>query len=155
MTFNLSATFVMEVHKDKCDKIIEHSDYVFCNETEAEAWGKVHGMEGKPLKEVVETIAKFSKINKNRPRFAVVTQGKAPVMVATYDHSTVQYDEFPISPVPKEKIVDSNGCGDSFVGAFLASLAAKKSIGACVKNGIAMSGQILQQIGCQMPDNGF
>ena len=73
--------------------------------------------------------------------------------MSSYNPKTkkVVNSQFDIPKVPKEKVVDSNGCGDSFVGAFIASLAAGKSTSACVKNGIALSGQIVQNVGCTLP----
>uniref|UniRef100_A0A915K9U0 Adenosine kinase n=1 Tax=Romanomermis culicivorax TaxID=13658 RepID=A0A915K9U0_ROMCU len=55
------------------------------------------------------------KINNKRPRIVVITQGKSPVIVA--EGSKLM--KFPVALIPDEKIVDTNGAGDAFVGGFL------------------------------------
>jgi len=42
---NLSAFWAIEFFKDNMLQVLPYADYVFCNETEAETFGKVHGIE--------------------------------------------------------------------------------------------------------------
>lgn len=62
MTMNLSASFIIEGKstKDKLRKILTYSDFVFCNETEAESFAKTNGIKGN-LTKIVEGIAKIKK----------------------------------------------------------------------------------------------
>jgi adenosine kinase len=53
------------------------------------------------------------------------------------------------SPVPR--IVDTNGCGDSFVGGFLAGFVAAKSPEECVALGFSASREVIQVAGCVLP----
>ncbi|KAI8560285.1 hypothetical protein RHMOL_Rhmol04G0243200 [Rhododendron molle] len=48
-------------------------------------------------------------------RITVITQGADPVVVA--DDGKIKL--FPVILLPKEKLVDTNGAGDAFVGGFL------------------------------------
>lgn len=57
-----------------------------------------------------------------------------------------------VPALTKEQITDTNGCGDSFVGAFLASYLQDKSLKDCVKDGITLSSAIIQQVGCTLPE---
>ena len=69
-------------------------------------------------------IASFEKSNANRPRIVIITQGAEPTIVATCQpgqEATIEL--FPVDPIDHAKIIDTNGAGDSFVGAFFASLA--------------------------------
>ena len=60
-----------------------------------------------------------------RDRTVVITQGKDPIIIAQahkVDGSetvTVDVKEVEIPAIPKEKVIDTNGAGDSFVGGFL------------------------------------
>jgi sugar/nucleoside kinase (ribokinase family) len=66
-----------------------------------------------------------------------------------------------VDAVSTSKICDSNGCGDSFVGGYLAKLAltsestpnpiSKSQIEAAVKAGNLMAGEVLQRYGCEFP----
>ena len=58
---------------------------------------------------------------------------------------------YPVTLVPSELLVDTNGAGDAFVGGFLSQLAAGKSIDECVRAGNFAGGTIVQQSGTQLP----
>lgn len=66
-------------------------------------------------------MAKYKKANQKRPRVAIVTNGSKPIIVAinTPGSEDVDLKEYPIEALPKDKVVDTNGAGDSFVGGFL------------------------------------
>lgn len=59
-------------------------------------------------------------------------------------------------PVPDTEIVDTNGCGDAFVGGFLSRLVAADAddhgakILECVVEGHRCAGLILRQRGCNL-----
>ena len=74
------------------------------------------------MKDVAVAIAKSKKVNTSRPRVVIITQGGDPVICAQYQEGVI--DEVFEVEVPKvENKVDTNGAGDSFVGAFLAAIA--------------------------------
>ena len=52
----------------------------------------------------------------------------------------------------KEKIKDTNGAGDAFVGGFLSQLALGSPEAMCVRIGHFAAGAIIQQSGCTCPD---
>ena len=54
-----------------------------------------------------------------------------------------------------DRIIDTNGAGDAFVGGFLAQLARGKSIKECVDCGIWAATEIIQQSGCTCPDKKY
>ena len=50
-----------------------------------------------------------------------------------------------------EKLVDTNGAGDSFVGGFLAKLSIGADLKTCVEAGNYAARQIIQVSGCKVP----
>ena len=76
----------------------------------------------------------------------VFTQGFKLTIVAHKGTVT----EYAVEPLPKEKLVDTNGAGDSFVGGFLSQLIQDKSIEDCVKAGHFAAKFIIQTSGTQL-----
>ena len=105
--------------------MVNHADFVFGNEDEFKAWGEAHEYGTTDLLEITAWIASLEKINHNRPRVVICTQGKLPVLVSCHDFFTeiTMKKEFPVTLIPSEQIVDLNGAGDAFVGGFLAEYA--------------------------------
>lgn len=152
MLFNIAATFLVDFFKDQTMHCIEHADFVFCNEDEASHYAKAHDMDEKDRVAAAKHIAMRPKANDKRPRVAIVTQGADDVIIVeaqanSKDEPSVSYVKVPA--IAKENIVDTNGAGDSFVGGFLAAKTQGKSIQECVEAGIAMSGIVVQRLGCQ------
>ncbi|CAG0895683.1 unnamed protein product [Cyprideis torosa] len=130
---------------------------------------------------VAKAVSKMEHVGKHK-RIAVLTQGKNPVIVACgflqCRHGnllktespdlelTVRYNEedwfdpvssddvkiFPVIPIPKEMIYDTNGCGDAFVGGFLAMYCLGKPIECAVKCGIYCASEVIQRSGCTYPE---
>ena len=59
-----------------------------------------------------------------------MTQGPEPTIVATSagNGAEVKLELIAVPPVAKEKIVDTNGCGDAFVAAFVGSITRGKTL---------------------------
>lgn len=64
----------------------------------------------------------------------------------------VEVVQYPVEPLAEEKIVDTNGAGDAFVGGFFAKLYEGKEMAECVNAGIALSREIVQRSGCTFPE---
>jgi adenosine kinase len=116
---NLSAPFIVEFFKEQLATALPYADFVFGNESEAETYGKVNGIPtDDDLKAVALAIAEYPKKNPSRPRTVVITKGSQSTLVV--QNGVVA--EYPVEPLPLEKIVDTNGAGDAFVGGFLSQL---------------------------------
>jgi len=139
---NLSAPFIIDFFGDQVATALEYADYLFCNESEAATYAKKHGL-GEDLKEVALKIAASPKKNESRPRVVVFTQGSTATIVA----SEGKVKEYPVEPLSKEKLVDTNGAGDAFVGGFLSELVQDKSMEDCVTAGHWSARYIIQQPG--------
>lgn len=143
---NLSAPFIIDFFADQVATALKYADYLFCNESEAEAYGKKHGL-GEDLPTIAKAIADSPKVNAARKRTVVFTQGDKATIVVCDGNVT----EFAVDPLPKEMLVDTNGAGDSFVGGFLSQLVEGKDLKACVDAGHWAARFVIQQSGCTLP----
>jgi len=137
--FNLAAPFLIDFFTDKMKDVLPYADYVVGNETEATAFGKKF-FETDDLKEVAKRLGEMDKVNKERERIVIFTQGPNPVLV--YHNGAVE--EFPVVALPPDSIVDCNGAGDSFCGGFLSGLVLEKDLKTCVEAGCYCAQTILQ-----------
>jgi len=142
---NLSAPFIVDFFGDQVATALEYADFLFCNESEAAAYGKKHGL-GEDLKEVALKIAASPKKNASRPRTVIFTQGSESTIIACDG----KVEEYKVTPLPKEELVDTNGAGDAFVGGFLSALISEKDIPASVEAGHWAARFIIQQSGCTL-----
>jgi adenosine kinase len=147
---NISAPFLCEVppFKQTIKDLMPYVDFFFGNENEARAYAKSEGWDTEDVGEIALRVSKYPKENGSRARVVVFTQGKDPTLVAT--NGAVK--SYPVTLVPAEKLVDTNGAGDAFVGGFLSQLAAGKSLDECVRAGNYAGGVIIQSSGTQLPE---
>ncbi|KAF9598153.1 hypothetical protein IFM89_025593 [Coptis chinensis] len=147
-TINLSAPFICEFFKDAQEKVFPYADYVFGNETEARTFSRVHGWETEDVQEIALKISQLPKASGAHKRITVITQGADPVVIA--EDGKVKL--FPVILLPKEKLVDTNGAGDAFVGGFLSQIVQEKPMEDCVKAGCYAANVIIQRSGCTYPE---
>jgi len=154
---NLSACSSLVVYRDFGSFVedmfclyyhFRYTDYIFGNETEARIFSKVRGWETENVEEIALKISQLPLASGKQKRIAVITQGADPVVVA----EDGKVKTFPVILLPKEKLVDTNGAGDAFVGGFLSQLVQGKSIEDCVKAGCYAANVIIQQSGCTYPE---
>merc|ERR1719263_1759643 len=145
---NLSAPFIMQVPPFKAvlDATMPYVDFLFGNETEAQTWADVSGWECSDIA-FIATRLSLIPTKKNRKRTVVITQGKDPTIVAINGH----VQTFAITPLPAEKIVDTNGAGDAYVGGFLAALSKGLDMAQCTRAGSHSASLVVQQSGCTYP----
>jgi adenosine kinase len=154
--FTLSATFMVEFHYEKMKEIADCADIIFCNEDEAEVFARLKSKDPE-----VNSMAIHRLLKPRENRIIVITCGKEPVLISRFDYTNQQF-EFVIKQyvplVPSEEIVDTNGCGDSFVGGFLSQYIQGKSLTTCARAGNYAASIIIKNIGCTFPivcDNEF
>jgi len=147
---NLSAPFLMQVPPFKAvlNEIIPYTDFLFCNETEAQTGAETEGWESTDIAFIATRLSLIPSVEgKKCKRTVVVTQGKDPTIVAENGFTK----EFAITALAKEKVVDTNGAGDAYVGGFLAALTKGKAVADCCKAGAYSAGVIVQHSGCTYP----
>merc|ERR1712072_870495 len=145
---NLSAPFLMMVPPFKAVfvELMPQVDFLFGNESEAQTWADSEGWESKDVAFIATRLSLIPSA-KSRKRTVVITQGTDPTIVAINGSVT----EYPILALPKEKLIDTNGAGDAFVGGFLAALSKDKDIASCCKAGAYAASVIVQNSGCTYP----
>merc|ERR1712217_156552 len=124
-----------------------HVDYLFGNETEALTWAETEGWETTDIKFIATRLSLIPSA-KGSKRTVVITQGCDPTIVCVNGQVT----EHPILKLPKEKLVDTNGAGDSYVGGFLAGLVKGLPVAECCKAGAYATSVIVQQSGRPSPE---
>jgi len=82
--YNLSACFLIQFNTEKVNAVLEYADYVFCNEDEAKCFAEVNKIEYTTFMDIAVSISKWKKVNNKRPRVAIITQGKDPILAAAY-----------------------------------------------------------------------
>jgi len=145
---NLSAPFLMMVPPFKAvfNELMPQVDFLFGNETEAQTWADSESWDTKDVA-FIATRLSLMPSTKARKRTVVITQGADPTIVAINGHVT----EHPITALPKEKLIDTNGAGDAYVGGFLAALSKGLDMAACCKAGAYAASVIVQHSGCTYP----
>jgi len=146
---NLSAPFLSQFYTKFLDEAAPYWDIIFGNESEAAAFAEAHNYGTKDVKEIALKMAEIEKVNKNRPRMVVITQGADPTIVA-YEG---KIKEYPVRELKKEDIVDSNAAGDAFVGGFLSQLVQGKDLDTCIDAGNYVANVVLKQSGATFPKN--
>ncbi len=150
VAFTLSAVFMVDSFPDKMTEISNHSHLIFCNNEEAEAFTKNSSGNWE------EISTQIHKMLKPLNRLLVITCGKDPVVISKYDYQEDKLDfvlKSNVFPIKDEEIVDTNGCGDSFVGGFLSNYIQGKPLEKCARAGNWASSVIIRNVGCTYPDN--
>ncbi|RKP18198.1 Ribokinase-like protein, partial [Rozella allomycis CSF55] len=145
--FNLSAPFLSQFFNESLLKILPYVDVLFGNETEALAFAEANAFNTKDMKEIAIKLSALPKVNQNRNRIVVITQGADCVIVATKGN----IQEFSVAPIPSDEIVDTNGAGDAFVGGFLSQFILGNPIEDCIQKGIYAASVIIRSSGCTFP----
>jgi adenosine kinase len=150
IVFTLSAVFIIELYYNNILEIGKNSDIIFCNKEEAECFSKMNN--NIDLKEI--SLVMHRLLENNNDKIIIITCGEDPVIASFYSAKDKKIEFFINAPskIPKEQIIDTNGCGDSFVGGFLAKYIQNETIEECLKAGNWASSVILRNIGCSFPE---
>mmetsp|Transcript_146354 Transcript_146354/g.258550 ORF Transcript_146354/g.258550 Transcript_146354/m.258550 type:complete len:366 (-) Transcript_146354:69-1166(-) len=145
---NLSAPFLMQVPPFKACfvKTMPYVDFLFGNEAEAITWAETEGWDTKDVSFIATRLSLIPMANAGKHRHIVITQGTDPTIVAHRG----KVKTYPIVPTQKEKIVDTNGAGDAYVGGFLAGLEKGMDIQKCHDAGAYAASVIIQRSGCTL-----
>jgi adenosine kinase len=146
---NLSAPFIVQVPPFRAclEQTLPACDYLFGNETEAQAYAEAVGWESTDVEFIATRLSLIPSAAGKPPRKVVITQGSEPTVVAIKGNVT----KYPVNTLSKEQLVDTNGAGDAFVGGFLAALAKGKDMEGCCKAGSYSACVVIQHSGCTYP----
>lgn len=143
---NLSAPFICEFFHKQQMQLMPYVDVLFGNETEALAFSKQQNFQTDNFHEIALKISNLPKQNANRERIVIITQGDKPIVLS----KDGKVKEFPVERLPADKVVDTNGAGDSFVGGFLSQLIKGEPIHVCIECGVWAAQHIIQVSGCTL-----
>ncbi|KAK2154250.1 hypothetical protein LSH36_273g03094 [Paralvinella palmiformis] len=118
LVMNLSAPFLCQYFADRHLDIMPYIDILFGNRVEAAQFCALRGIEAENIEEMALQVSQLPKANPKRERVVIFTGGQKPTIAVVRGQVTTH----PIRPVQREEICDTNGCGDAFVGGFLAEL---------------------------------
>jgi adenosine kinase len=150
---NFSAPFIPQFFKDPLDKCIPYADYIICNESEAAAYAESHNLNTTDLIEIAKKVAELPKINTEKPRTVIFTQGTDATLTVAYDSKTKEFNinKFDVHPLEGSKIADTNGAGDAFAAGFTAGLVQGKSLADSIDMGHWLAKLSIQEIGPSYP----
>ncbi|XP_062124599.1 adenosine kinase-like [Drosophila sulfurigaster albostrigata] len=143
---NLSAVFVVQIHKNKIDEIIPYSDVIILNKNEALAFAETHDWETEDVFEIGRRMQSLPKENVRSRIVMISTEGCPVLCFQDNDHIL----EYPVPQTDKSKIVDTNGCADAFVGGFLSQFVQRMPLDYCIRTGIFASQQVMRVVGVQI-----
>lgn len=148
LMLNLSAPFISQFFTDKVMDAFPYVDIVFGNDDEAKTFGKsVLKLETEDVSEIAKAIANMPK-HGSKKRTVIITQGSEPIIFV----NDGEVKQIAVPKIEQEKIIDTNGAGDAFVGGFLAQYAKGENLEKCIDCGIWSSGLIIQRSGCTFPE---
>lgn len=112
-------------------------DMIFCNMDEAKLFAET-------TDEIlaIKTLQYYANL-------VVVTNGANPTTVGEKNGTICQYT------VPPAKVLDTNGAGDNFAGAFLYALSQKLDYQACVALAGAVASRVVSQFGARLPKTDY
>eukprot|EP00468_Gymnochlora_sp_CCMP2014_P008700 CAMPEP_0167752578 /NCGR_PEP_ID=MMETSP0110_2-20121227/7219_1 /TAXON_ID=629695 /ORGANISM="Gymnochlora sp., Strain CCMP2014" /LENGTH=352 /DNA_ID=CAMNT_0007638215 /DNA_START=39 /DNA_END=1097 /DNA_ORIENTATION=- len=141
---NISAEFITQVpiFAKTLKETLKYMDFLFGNETEAAAFGKMMGYEAKTVADIAALASKEESV-KGKKRVVVFTQGSNSTVVAVDGKAT----SYVVPKLDSKKIVDVNGAGDAFVGGFLSQVIAGEDLPTCVDAGHYSAQVIIQTSG--------
>ncbi|KAM6182773.1 adenosine kinase isoform 1-T1 [Erethizon dorsatum] len=147
-TLNLSAPFISQFYKEPLMKVMPYVDILFGNEAEAATFAREQGFETEDIKEIAQKTQALPKVNSQRPRVVIFTQGREDTIMATESEVTA----FPVLDQDQKGIIDTNGAGDAFVGGFLSQLVSDKPLTECIRAGHYAANVIIRRSGCTFPE---
>jgi adenosine kinase len=145
---SLSAGFIPQFFKDQVAEILPYCDYVFGNENEAKTWAETQGHEGVSMLDAARLMAETEKVNKQKARVVIITQGTDPTIVAVKEEGKdVVVKEYPVHAIEEKLINDTNGAGDAFAGGFCAGVVQGDDLEECIRKGHWLARLGLQELG--------
>jgi adenosine kinase len=147
--FNLSGVYIIDRYFKFILELLPYVSYLFCNDSEARAFAAQMNLKEKnDIKKIVCDMVLFPAFFTGFHRVVIITCGKNDVIMGKYNKSQVEINSFPVTEIPQEEFVDSDGCGDSCVGGFLCKLLKGEDVSECVKEGIRVAQICARNEGC-------
>lgn len=138
---NLSAEYLIENHPEQIKYLAENATILFGNNDEFNKLAEAYKMSG-----AENVIAHLITSKSTEEKIIICTQGAGSILYSQSSKMIVN-EEFRFYAVPKEKIIDTTGCGDAFVAGFFYAFLRNKAIVDCVANGVEIALKKITSIG--------
>ncbi|CBY12411.1 unnamed protein product [Oikopleura dioica] len=127
------------LYKDTQLAVLRYVDFLFSNAETALSFAQENDFETTDLAEIARKMCLLPKVNSNKPRVVVITQGVGPTVVARgYD----EVHEFEVDEIENKD--GPAGLGDFFIGGFLGQLVQGHGLERCVEGGHFAVQELLQ-----------
>lgn len=141
--FNMSAPFIYQFYMESVMSIFRYVTIIVGNDEEARAFSEGHKWNLDNIEEIARKISTFEIGENGEHRLVIVTQGENSVIVVKNEIIT----QYPVTKIPTNDIMDSNGAGDAFIGGFISKYVLGCSVEECIKSGINAGSYIIQRPG--------
>lgn len=139
---NLSAEYIVECHPEQMKYLVENANILFGNRDEFLKLAEIYQKNS-----IKELNAHLIDSDAMRNKIIICTQGSESVLYSSRSQNLITHKEFAVEAVPKDKIIDTTGCGDSFVAGFFYAFIRDESIEQCVGKGIEVALKKLTSVG--------
>ena len=151
-SFNFPSLFFLDNYSKEIMEVISYGDIIFANKEEAIFFvTKILEKDYKNDSELAMFLSMIPKNNKDKNRIVIVTCGSesAQICVFSHKHNLIVFKgSFPPFKIEKDKVINTNGTGDSFAGGFLAYYEKGYDYESCVNAGHWAAAKIIQTKGC-------
>ncbi|KAI9569424.1 Ribokinase-like protein [Boletus coccyginus] len=146
LVLNLSAPYIIKSFTAQLEQILPYADILIGNESEAQEYARaILKSDTTDMAQIAKGIAAYRKVDA-RTRVVIITRGPESTVVVEGAGPAKMY---PVTPIASELIVDTNGAGDAFAGAFLGAYVAGKSLDESVEVGHMLGAMCVQLVGSQ------
>lgn len=149
LAMNLSATYIVKSNYEHMLRMAKNAFFIFGNKDEFETFRECWG--AKSIDDMAIELLEESQT----PKIIVMTKGAEGVtLITNYQDELsppgdVTFENYNVPRV--ENIVDTTGCGDAFVAAFLHAWLEKRPLSECIRMASDVASKVATQIGCNLP----
>ena len=152
LVLNLGAPYICEHFGKALNSVLPHVDLLIGNRLEMVELARQKGFEvDEEDPDIAALCIAFASLPKNsgaRGRVVVATGGPDDTIVVENGIEK----RFAVAPLNKQSIVDRNGAGDAFAGAFLSQLLQKRPVEDCVHAAHWAARLVIQRSGVALPE---
>lgn len=147
LAVNLSAVYLIKAYPLEIKHLAERSSIVFGNYEEFAQMASVLGEAS------AEDAMRYFVTRSQDDKIVVCTNGGGGVLFCQQKAGDVRCGEIECEAVPADRIVDSTGCGDSFVAGFFHAFLGKQTLEDCIRAGIRVAARTIQVVGVSGTQN--
>ncbi|XP_031618930.1 adenosine kinase [Contarinia nasturtii] len=146
---NLSAGYLITKHPQEMKFLAENASILFGNYDEFSKLAEIFRLSST---EAVITHLIETKPKEIEDKIIICTQGAEKILYSSSSQMFIN-KEFHFESVPKDRIIDTTGCGDAFVAGFFYAFLKNESTPNCVAKGVDVAQRKLTSIGGTLSDS--